>query len=182
MDRMKDSEKLYGEVLRLDDRYAPAYFGLAMLKLKEERIDEAVQLLQETISINPAHEHARKELAMILLDRGDIEKARFQFEWIVENAVDSSAAHFYLGRIEFSKRNFRKAAEFYRRSYELSGNSHVESLNNLGLSLKAMGDIAAAKEVFVRALDNQPDYQNAHYNLGLLLQPPCSARYRKPTL
>jgi superkiller protein 3 len=168
LDRPLEAEKVYNEVLKLDNRYAPAYYGLGLLRLKEGERSQALSLLEKSIAYDPTHDKSRKQLAVLLFEEGDLRRARSQLNWMIENSSDLPGAYFYLGRIEYSERNLEKAAESYRNAFEQSGGTHLESLNNLGITLKELGQSSRAEETFRKALEIQPDYANAFYNLGLL--------------
>ncbi len=168
LDRPLEAEKVYNDVLKLDNRYAPAYYGLGMMRLQEGDRSQTLSLLVKAIAYDPTHDKSRKQLAALLFEEGDLRRARSQLNWMIENSSDLAGAYFYLGRIEYAEKHLERAAESYRNAFEQSGGTHLESLNNLGITLKELGKTYQAEETFMKALEIQPDYANGFYNLGLL--------------
>lgn len=166
--RGEDAEIFYNEVLALDGTAGSAYEGLAHLELDRGNPDLAEEYLRLSITHDPTYDSARRELAELLSVSGRVAEARRELEWIIENGSERAEATFQLGRIEYGQRDFAVAAEYYRLSFELSGDTHMESLNNLGLAYKAMGAIDDARSSFQGAIELDRTYANAHYNLGIL--------------
>ena len=67
----------------------------------------------------------------------------------------------------FENKNYGKAAELYRRVLELSPN-HVETLNNLGLTLHYLGRSSEALEVLKLGSSLQPEFQRIWLTLGFV--------------
>ncbi len=168
MARPADALALYRETLRLDEQYAPAWLGMAKVKIVQGDRQEAERLLERLVAIDPSSEDGRVELAALLADRGETARAREQLTWLVEHTEAPVEAWFRLGRLDYAQGQYRPAADEYRRAIEASGGAHVPSLNNLGLTLKALGDVDGARRSFAEAARLDPGYANAHYNLGLL--------------
>lgn len=168
MDRPADALRLYREAVRVDEQHAPAWLGMASLRLKQGDPQQAERLLERAVALDPASEESRIALAALLVQRGETARAREQLTWLVEHVEAPVEAWFRLGRLDYGQEQFQLAADEYRKAFAASGGTHVASLNNLGLSLKSLGDIAGARKSFEEALLIAPDSTAALYNIGLL--------------
>ncbi len=168
LDNPDIAEDLYREVLDLDSSHGPAYVGLARIEQERGNQDLAEEFLRSSISMDPTYDRARRVLASLLSETNRIEEARRELIWIRDNGVDRGEAAYQLGRIEYKAGNYNESISYYREALELTDDSHPQSLNNLGLALKAAGKMDEARSAFRNALNLDPEYANAHYNLGLL--------------
>jgi tetratricopeptide (TPR) repeat protein len=166
--RNSESEDMYNEILLLDELNSPAYSGLAELSLKGGDLKGAFRFFQEALAINPAYDDVRIKLAGLYFEQEDTLQAKTQLIWIIENGTKLEEALFQLGRIEYSQNNYHSASEYYLQAFAESGNTNIEALNNLGLNLNASGEAGKAKSTYLQALEIEPEYLNAHYNLGLI--------------
>ncbi|MDA3940406.1 MAG: tetratricopeptide repeat protein [Spirochaetia bacterium] len=166
--KIDKAENIYNEILLLDELNSQAYYGLAELSLLENDIPEAKRFLNEALHINPDYDDIRIKLAAILFEEQEFVNARSHLKWIVSNGNKVETALFQLGRIEYIQRDFIAASEYYTLALEYSENTNVEVLNNLGLSWKALGRVEDAGNIFLQAIEIDPFYYSAHYNLGLL--------------
>ncbi len=71
--------------------------------------------------------------------------------------------------IAYQRGDAQQAIPRYRRALELR-DDFPQARNNLGLALKAMGQMAEAADAFARVLIARPEYAEAAYNLALLLE------------
>jgi tetratricopeptide (TPR) repeat protein len=168
MNRPGDALRLYREALKLDEQFLPAWLGMARLRIAQDDLQEAERVLERVVAIDPASVDGRVMFADLLSRRGETERARAQLSWLIEHTEAPVEAWFRLGRLDYARTQYRTAADDYRKAIEASGGTHVASINNLGLTLKALGDIAGARASFEEAVHRDPEFTSAFYNLGLL--------------
>ena len=166
--RMVDAEDIYNEILLLDELNSQAYIGLAELSLANGDVDTAITILNETLIINSNLDEARIKLALLLVNKGEPGQAKSHLVWIATNGNNKEAALFQLDRIEYSQHRFNDALNYYLQAFNLSEKTNIESLNNLGITQKALGNLEDAKLSFMQAVEIDEMYYKAHYNLGLL--------------
>ncbi len=159
---------IYNEILILDEYYGDAYKGLARIKVAEGKFSDAEVLLEKALTVIPYYDEGRRMLADIFFESGRNSEARTQLFWILENGKDISGASFQLGQIYYSEKNYLKAGEYYEKAYTASGNTNLESLNNLALAMKAQGKIDEAEATLLKAIETDETYTKAYYNLGLI--------------
>lgn len=170
-DRLNDANKaikLLEEVLALDKGNSTARIYLSDEAQKQGDLYRGENLLTEGLSLSPENIPLREALGRFYLVQNKTDMAERQFSRIAEKGDASAAARFFLGRIEYSKRQYEKAITHYKRAWEISEGTHAEAMNNLGLAWKEAGIIEEAKKAYKMALEAEPDYAVAAYNLGLL--------------
>lgn len=159
---------IYNEILLLDAYYGDAYKGLAKIKVGEGKFSDAEVLLEKALRVIPYYDEGRRMLADIFFKSGRNSEARTQLFWILENGKDISGASFQLGQLNYNEKNYAKAGEYYEKAYSASGNTNLESLNNLALALKAQGKTDEAELILLKAVETDGTYSRAYYNLGLI--------------
>ncbi|MEP6656008.1 MAG: tetratricopeptide repeat protein [Betaproteobacteria bacterium] len=77
---------------------------------------------------------------------------------------DNADAHFHLGNLHREQSRFKPAVAAYEKALQAAP-KHPSILNNLGLSLAAAGEDAAAEHAFRQVLDGIPKHAQALSNL-----------------
>ncbi len=107
------------------------------------------------------------EQAAAVLAAGDYLEAEFRFQEFVLQYPDFPGAHANLAIIHAANDN-DKAAEDSITDALLLDPEYAPALNQLGMLLRRQGKFEDAEAAYLRAIENQPDYALAHYNLGVL--------------
>ncbi|MEM9404335.1 MAG: tetratricopeptide repeat protein [Pseudomonadota bacterium] len=107
------------------------------------------------------------EQAAAVLAAGDLLEAEFRFQEFVLQYPDFPGAHVNLAIIHAANEN-DKAAEDSITDALLLDPEYAPALNQLGMLLRRQGKFADAEAAYLRAVETQPDYALAHYNLGVL--------------
>ena len=77
----------------------------------------------------------------------------------------NSAAHFNLGTLLLSRKDYANAVRQFEESLRANPEQPM-ALNDLGVGLQSQGRLQEAREQFEHTLRLQPDYTNARFNLG----------------
>ena len=99
---------------------------------------------------------------------GRLSQAKTLCQQILRAAPNHADALHFLGVIAHQEENNELAVELIGKAIRINPSSLMHY--NLGLALKAQGNLDAAAESYRTALSNQPDYAEAHYNLGNIFQ------------
>ncbi len=83
----------------------------------------------------------------------------------LEMDPSSGAAHFNLGTLLLSRKDYPSATRHFRDAL-LADPEQPMALNDLGVALQFQGHLQDAMEQFEHTLRIQPDYTNARFNLG----------------
>ena len=103
------------------------------------------------------------------LETSDPAAARAAWERAIVLAPHEAEARFRIGDLERRSGRHDAAIVAYRAALA-AGSTHPVLLNNLGLSLRAIGQLDEAARCFTRALDIAPDLAQAHANLADVLR------------
>jgi tetratricopeptide (TPR) repeat protein len=146
----------------------PARLSHASTLLRQDRVMEAVSLLQELV-----RDYPDSASAWLGLGRALIQQERYR---AAEPALREAArldparveVQFYLGVALFQLGRTRDAADFFRRAVQMRPD-YALAQYNLGQCLKAQGDRGGAIAAFSEAVRYKPHYAQAHADLGELL-------------
>ena len=129
---------------------------------KPESTDEASEIREV-----PPQAQTLYEQATAVMASGDLVEAEFRFQEFVLQYPDYPGAHVNLAIIHSANGN-EKAAEDSITDALLLDSEYAPALNQLGMPLRRQGKFDDAEAAYLRAIEKQPDYALAHYNLGVL--------------
>jgi len=107
------------------------------------------------------------EQAVAVMAAGDLVEAEFRFEEFVLQFPDFPGAHVNLAIIH-ARNGDDQAAEDSLTDALILDPAHAAALNQLGMLLRRQGKFGDAEAAYRRAIDADPDYALAHFNLGVL--------------
>ncbi|HLW79158.1 MAG TPA: tetratricopeptide repeat protein, partial [Terriglobia bacterium] len=133
-------------------------FLMARLSMIQSFYEDAIQLLEEGVKIAPQRPDLRAALGESYFTAGQIDKAKEQFQTLLE--LDPSAPSYvfmglcyrHLGRFDEAKKYFNLGLEKDPRN--------AACLYNLGFIANKQGDQAAAETFLEAALHTNPDYDD----------------------
>ena len=140
--------------------------NLANLYLEEERIEEAVVLLEEIVELEPTAARSHFGLAGALRLAGRLEAARDSFLKALELDPDHFDAGYHLAVLYQQEKRWREAEHLYLLLLEQQP-GHDDVRNNLGYSYLRRREFSAAAAEFSHVLDRNPDHVLARRNLAL---------------
>ncbi len=131
------------------------------------RLLKALKLFQGVLSVIPENVDARRNMAKVYLQLGNMEKAKTHlFECLQLNAEDAWSS-MMLGNIYArNENNLEVGAFFYDKCLELNPDDPMVACNYAGLMMEK-GEFQKAEVLFKKALQIQ-DIPNAYYGLALL--------------
>jgi tetratricopeptide (TPR) repeat protein len=136
--------------------------------LQQDRVEEALAIVQEVVRRRPDHFVARLAHGRALLFAGNLAAAEEEFREAVRLKPDSVATQSELASILRRRNKFREAADTYRIAVQLKPQD-ASSYYNLGLCLENLGDRPGAVAALRKAVQYKPDLAQAHRDLGRLL-------------
>jgi tetratricopeptide (TPR) repeat protein len=136
--------------------------------LREQRVADAIGVLQQTVKDYPDSGGGWLLLGRALLQKKDVRAAEEALRKAIQLAPDSAEVPLYLGGVRFLRGDHREAAAYFRQATELKPDFALAHYN-LGHALIQLGDRQGAIVAFRAALSCKPDYADAHVNLGELL-------------
>ncbi|EMI47133.1 tetratricopeptide repeat protein [Rhodopirellula sp. SWK7] len=98
---------------------------------------------------------------------GNVPAAMQLYRGVLDQIPDSAEAWVYLGIAQFDLRDFAGSVDSYRRALAIKSQFPI-AWNNLGNSLRMLGEIEEAENCFAKSLEQQPGYLSALKNRGTL--------------
>jgi tetratricopeptide (TPR) repeat protein len=145
-----------------------ARLSLASRLLQQERVAEAVALLQQLVRDYPASASAWLGLGRALIQQQRYDTAEQALRQATRLDATRVEIQFYLGVALFEQGRTREATVFFRRAIDLRPD-YAMAQYNLGQCLKAQGDQSGAITAFQAAVRYKPHHAQGHTNLGELL-------------
>jgi tetratricopeptide (TPR) repeat protein len=143
------------------------YLDRANRLLDQERVAEAIPLLQQAVREYPNGDWAWLLLGKAFLKRSELPRAVEALRTAVRLAPNSVEAQFHLGLASFAQKDRRTAAACFLKVIELKPDAQAYYL--LGHCLAQDGDRRNATNAFRKALRYRPNYSQAQLDLGTLL-------------
>jgi arylsulfatase A-like enzyme/tetratricopeptide (TPR) repeat protein len=154
--------------LALDSANAEAYSSLAASSLALDQEDEAAKELRAVLAIDPEHSRAYRLLGVIGMQRKDYARARECFNHMLAIAPEDYEAHYQLGILATLEEKWQEAELQLLAALKTDPNS-PEACNALGSVYFRLGNLSGANDAFSKAIQLEPRFAWAHYNLGLVL-------------
>jgi MSHA biogenesis protein MshN len=152
--RASAAEASFREALREDPTHVAARQALLGLLLDARRNDEAEQLLRTTLEMNPRQPRHAMVLARLEVDRGDVPGA---VNTLVASLpyVQSDAEYFaFLAALLQREGRHRETVDYYRAALQIAPGNGLWQMG-LGISLRATGQSAEAREAFQKAIETR---------------------------
>lgn len=153
--RLQEAEQIYRAILQAQPAHPDANHNLGVLAAQSGQYAASLPYLKEALAIDPLHEQYALSYAEALLANGQAGEALSILRAAIQRGLDTPATQALLQRAEAATRNETGSAE-----------AHF----NLGVALKARGQLVDALVRYRRALEIKPDFLEAHYNLGNALR------------
>jgi len=163
--RLAEAERLYGIVLAADRGHPGALRLLGVLRARQGRGVEAIELMQQALKREPRSAELHGDLGVALEMAQRYEEAIQHYRRSLALAPKNAQAHLNLGNALQALERHVEAAREFERALALAPDL-AEAHNNLGASLHALGKSAAAVPHLERALALKPRFAEAHNNLA----------------
>ncbi len=140
------------------DRSAEAqdYNNKALILIKEERANEAVDLLENAVNLDPANKEIRKNLAVAYSWAGRQEEAIDTLKRLVKDSPDYAEGHRHLVLIYNMEGRYKEAIEHGEKTLKLNPDDYsVEGY--MAYNYLAVGDHRKAIESAERLAKHDPD-------------------------
>ncbi len=148
--RASEAERYFRESITEDRSHAAAQQALVGMLINAGRLDDAEQVLNDSLSANPRQPKQAMLLARLQVERGDLEVAIETLERVSPYAGnDANYLSFMAAVLQRAQRHEQAVAQ-YRNALALMPRNAVW-LMGLGISLRAMGESEQAQQAFASA-------------------------------
>ena len=160
---------LFGDLVEIVPYRADITYNQGSALRRAGRLADAVEAWRRTLRLRPDLIAARHNLAMALRELGDLAGAIEAFETLLELSPESEVeALLQIGNLNYLSGDIEAAISRYRTLV----NHHpgaVMGWTNLGQGLKEVHKYDEAERSYRRALEVDPSFDLAAFNLGCLL-------------
>jgi predicted O-linked N-acetylglucosamine transferase (SPINDLY family) len=133
------------------------------------QLDDAVELISESLRLKPNNSSAINNLAGVLKDQRRYPEALEFYEAALAAAPEQAFIHSNRGNVLKELGRLDDALISYRQALQLDPKSYAAH-SNCGTVFKEQGQLAAAGDCYRRALDLNPRSHEALSNLGVVLK------------
>jgi Tfp pilus assembly protein PilF len=165
--RAAEAIALYDQVLAQDPAAADAANNAGVLLRCQGAEAAALRRYRQALAAVPEHADAGWNLGRLLLDQGEADEAFLHLRRAAALRPGWERWH-GLGRACQARGDLAGAEVAYRQALTAKPDA-METLNNLGTTLQATGQLEAALPLLDRALALAPGHADLHYNRSLLL-------------
>lgn len=159
------AKKAYLNWLRAHPRDFEALHSLGILYAQQDNFTDAIDYLQQALSLKPQDDTVTLHLANILKFQGLYHQAAQLLEDHLENHKNYPPALNNLGTIYYAQGKLVDAANRYQQAIHYAPN-YVDAYYNLGLALNKQNDFADAISTFRKLLELAPDHFAAKFHLA----------------
>jgi protein O-GlcNAc transferase len=165
----------FDAALELDGNSVEALTYLGLLRIREKRTEEGIELFRRALKREASHKLASESLATALTDEGTRLKLLAQSDDALSNYREAArvcpgyAPAYYNEGIVLAERGMvQQALESYARALKLWPR-YFEAHNNRGVLLKGLDRLPEAIEAYRACLEINPNFELAAHNLSLAL-------------
>ena len=166
--RLKDAERAYGEILRLQPGNFHALHLMGVLLLQQGDGARAMDLLRQSLALEPRQPLAHRDLGNALQQAGRLDEALASYDRALALKSDIADLHNNRAAILAALGRSAEAFEGYGRAIALKSD-YAQAYNNRGTLLTDQKRLAEALADFDQAIALQPDYVKAYNNRGGVL-------------
>ena len=141
----------------------------ASQKAKSGDFQQALHLFTQALTANPALPVARRDLAMLHYELGDLSAAKDQLIDALRLAPDDAWSYVVLGNIFTREQDWDSAIRFFTKALDLKPGDPY-ALNGLGAATAKSGDEASALRHFEAAIEANPHFPEPRFGKALLLK------------
>lgn len=143
----------YEAALLIDPYYKPARLAWVGELLRQQRNEEAEQVLQRGVRRDPRDVEFAMLLARVQVARDALDQALVSLEKVQSYAANQADFHAFLAALLQRKERHHDAVQHYRTALEVAPET-ASSWVGLGISLQAIQQPTEAKVAFQRALES----------------------------
>lgn len=154
---LREAHQVLSVALASQPESIPLRYDRAMLAEKLDKLDEMESDLRTVMKIKPDHAHAYNALGYSLADRGlRLDESYTLIRKAVELAPEDAFILDSLGWVQFKLKRVDEALATLTRAYRMRPDPEIAA--HLGEVLWTIGKVDAAREIWARALIENPEH------------------------
>jgi two-component system chemotaxis response regulator CheY len=159
---------LLDEAENRNEHFVHLYTERADVKLKLGDPKSALTALRQAIYISPLNGWRYQTALELLMEQKEFENALELGAWALKNNVAFASLYHFLSQAAYRMGQHEQAVKFIRRALKREP-ENVVYLNQLGISLKELGNYEEAERIYNQAIKLVPGDRHALYNKAVLL-------------
>jgi tetratricopeptide (TPR) repeat protein len=163
----KEAELNFRRVLKINPLSAAAYHNLGVIYLKNGQWEKARKYFIQALVYNPLMIESRGSLAFIFASRSEYEKAIDLCLKNLDIVSDDTETLFLLIDIYIQKKDLVNIRKYAYRI--VNDKNDPEILTRLGVKMEQANINDVAIDCYIKALRVAPDYKDAYFEAGKLL-------------
>jgi protein O-mannosyl-transferase len=164
----RTSETLWERALAVTTANFRAHAGLAEVRSRQNRIDEAISHYSEAVRLAPDEAEWHANLGLLLVRKGEVASAAESFGRAVLLRPQDAESYNNLGAMLARLGRTPEAIAAYTRALEIRP-QYALARRNLGLSLASHGDVGGGIAACLEALRQSPNEAAWHYEVAVML-------------
>ncbi len=154
----------YGEAIQLDPGNPDLLHMLGIAAYQLGDLTAAADILARAVETRTPFPEAQGNFATVLQGLGRLDEAEAALRQALAESPATAAFHYNLGNLLSELGRGPDAVDAYRQALSLG--PHPEAACNLGITLRELGDMGGAREAYLQAIAQRPNYPEVHYNLA----------------
>jgi len=162
---LAQAEILFNEALALDPSSATCQVNLGMLKLSQQKVEEAIHFLESALKLDPKIIQAYQNLGSCYLFKGEIDKAEEIYLKSLQFDPENFASYHNLSTMYMQTQQFAKAKKTFEKLIHIDPEDYHASFM-LGMVFLTLKEYYPAIANFLYTLKIKDDYHNARMALA----------------
>ncbi len=154
--KFETAEKLYKEILSLDQSNSEAIFHLGTLYSQLKKFSQAKHLLLKADELNPNNLNINLNIGSLFFSTGEIDLALKYFDKVIKIKPDYVLAHFNKGIILNSQRKYQDAITCFEKIIEIEPDN-INAHNVLGIILQEIGEFKKSLFYLKKSINISPN-------------------------
>ena len=150
------AEKLYKEILSLDQSNSEAIFHLGTLYSQLKKFSQAKHLLLKADELNPNNLNINLNIGSLFFSAGETDLALKYFDKVIKIKPDYVLAHFNKGIILNSQRKYQDAITCFEKIIEIEPDN-INAHNVLGIILQEIGEFKKSLFYLKKSINISPN-------------------------
>jgi uncharacterized protein (TIGR02466 family) len=170
---LQESQRTYEHALSINPFSTAILANIAATFYEQGKMDRAVACYREVLNIEPKNADARINLGLLRGQQGNYREAEAYYRQALELAPNSPKAMMGLADLLGAQEQWQSAILLYEQIVQTNADNtdlRSEAIAQLGIALRATGDLAGAIAQFEQVLQTNPQHIKANAHLGLALQ------------
>ncbi len=161
---------IYKKALGENPNNASIYLNMGNIYLEKDQYQEAIDILNKGVKLDNSLLALKTKLASAYYYNKDYEKAKKYYNDVIKANANIYQAYYFLGEIYYKvDNNLELAINYYQQAVSYN-NNYVNAYLSLGDLYLEQDETYKAMAQYLKALESNSEYPDAHYRLALAYQ------------